>query len=504
MRRSADDGRRAGASRLFFRLSARVVPGRQPAAARARVRRRRRPRAAALRLHAHAGHELLWPAAAGRACSSRCSRCPSTASWGIGDIGDLAPLTAWLAAPASASLQLLPINEMAPGQQSPYSAISAMAIDPIFIRVPRVPEFAALGGEAALPTGDRALLARASGARRASTTPAVRRLKRTRAARGVRAVSRQRSGAATRDRARALRGVRQRAGVVARGLRAVPRAPRARAASGRGPSGPRRCSAASRRRIDRARRELARRGAVPPVPAVARRHAVAGGARRTRTAWRCSAICRSWSTATAPTSGRGSSSSASTRRSARRPTRSAPPARTGACRVYRWDVIARRGFPLAARARAAQRRSVRRLPRRSPRRLLSHLRPAEGRRRAVLHAGRRARRSRARRTRARLFRERRGGDHRRGSRHRSRLRARVAGAARRSRASACSAGSGTGTARASRSAIPPSIPPLSVAASGTHDTEPMAVWWEQRDSRGTPADFSALPTRAAPHRRRRC
>ena len=47
-------------------------------------------------------------------------------------------------------LQLLPINEMAPGQQSPYSAISAMAIDPIFIRVPAVPEFAALGGEAAL------------------------------------------------------------------------------------------------------------------------------------------------------------------------------------------------------------------------------------------------------------------------------------------------------------------------------------------------------------------
>ena len=42
---------------------------------------------------------------------------------------------------------MLPLNEMAAGQQSPYSAVSAMAIDPIFIRLPDVPEFAALGGE---------------------------------------------------------------------------------------------------------------------------------------------------------------------------------------------------------------------------------------------------------------------------------------------------------------------------------------------------------------------
>ena len=56
--------------------------------------------------------------------------------------------------------------------------------------------------------------------------------------------------------------------------------------------------------------------------------------------------------------------------------------------VYRWDVVAARGLSLAARARAAQRRSLRRLPRRPSRRLLSHLRPSEGRRRSVLHAAR--------------------------------------------------------------------------------------------------------------------
>jgi 4-alpha-glucanotransferase len=85
--------------------------------------------------------------------------CPSTASWGIGEIGDLEPLTAWMAAAGLQILQLLPLNEMAPGQQSPYSAISAMAIDPIFITVPGVAEFTALGGEAALSAEDRETLA---------------------------------------------------------------------------------------------------------------------------------------------------------------------------------------------------------------------------------------------------------------------------------------------------------------------------------------------------------
>ena len=83
--------------------------------------------------------------------------CPGTTSWGIGDIGDIGPACAWLAGAGQRVLQLLPINEMAPGQQSPYSAISAMAIDPLFISVPSVPEFP---GEASLSSDDRALLAR--------------------------------------------------------------------------------------------------------------------------------------------------------------------------------------------------------------------------------------------------------------------------------------------------------------------------------------------------------
>ncbi|MBI3401517.1 MAG: 4-alpha-glucanotransferase [Acidobacteria bacterium] len=84
--------------------------------------------------------------------------CPSSTSWGIGEIGDIAPVARWLSAAGLRALQLLPINEMAPGGQSPYSAISAMAIDPIFIRMAGVPDFAALGGDAALSPDDRAAL----------------------------------------------------------------------------------------------------------------------------------------------------------------------------------------------------------------------------------------------------------------------------------------------------------------------------------------------------------
>ena len=81
--------------------------------------------------------------------------CPSGDSWGIGEAGDIAPLTAWLAGAGQRVLQLLPLNDMARGGHSPYSATSAMAIDPIFIRAAGVPEFAANGGEASLPPADR-------------------------------------------------------------------------------------------------------------------------------------------------------------------------------------------------------------------------------------------------------------------------------------------------------------------------------------------------------------
>jgi 4-alpha-glucanotransferase len=89
---------------------------------------------------------------------------PSRESWGIGEIGDVPRLGTWMAEAGFSFLQLLPINEMADGQNSPYSAMSAMAIDPIFLSPAAVPDVATLGGEDLLPAGERALLKKARAA----------------------------------------------------------------------------------------------------------------------------------------------------------------------------------------------------------------------------------------------------------------------------------------------------------------------------------------------------
>jgi 4-alpha-glucanotransferase len=86
---------------------------------------------------------------------------PSRQSWGIGEIGDLPRLGEWMTGAGFSFVQLLPINEMADGQNSPYSAMSAMAIDPIFISPAAVPEIEALGGETLLTADERAQLAAA-------------------------------------------------------------------------------------------------------------------------------------------------------------------------------------------------------------------------------------------------------------------------------------------------------------------------------------------------------
>ncbi|OFW14346.1 MAG: 4-alpha-glucanotransferase [Acidobacteria bacterium RIFCSPLOWO2_12_FULL_67_14] len=71
----------------------------------------------------------------------------SARSWGIGEIGDLHALSRWLASAGLRVLQLLPINEVPVGEASPYSALSSMAIDPQFITLDRVDDFLELGGE---------------------------------------------------------------------------------------------------------------------------------------------------------------------------------------------------------------------------------------------------------------------------------------------------------------------------------------------------------------------
>ncbi len=103
---------------------------------------------------------------------------PSTRSWGIGEMGDLAPFASWLRAAGLRLLQILPLNEMAAGGASPYSALSAMAIDPIYISVSAVEDFQALGGTAAMDAAWRDCLAAAQAAP-SIDYPLVRSVKRT-------------------------------------------------------------------------------------------------------------------------------------------------------------------------------------------------------------------------------------------------------------------------------------------------------------------------------------
>ncbi|HUU33162.1 MAG TPA: 4-alpha-glucanotransferase, partial [Vicinamibacterales bacterium] len=82
----------------------------------------------------------------------------SSRSWGIGEFADLPAFASWCQAAGQRFVQLLPLHEISPSETSPYSSMTAMALDPLYIHVPDVQDFAALGGEAALPDEDRALL----------------------------------------------------------------------------------------------------------------------------------------------------------------------------------------------------------------------------------------------------------------------------------------------------------------------------------------------------------
>lgn len=82
-------------------------------------------------------------------------------SWGIGEIPDLVDFAQWMTDAGMRLVQLLPLGEIGGGETSPYSALSAFGIDPIYIGWGAVPD---------LPQGERdALLGDgAEGLRRAA------------------------------------------------------------------------------------------------------------------------------------------------------------------------------------------------------------------------------------------------------------------------------------------------------------------------------------------------
>ena len=60
--------------------------------------------------------------------------------WGIGDFSSLLQWVDWTADTGTGVLQILPIHEMSPGDDCPYRAISAFALDPVYINVEALPE----------------------------------------------------------------------------------------------------------------------------------------------------------------------------------------------------------------------------------------------------------------------------------------------------------------------------------------------------------------------------
>src|SRR5688572_19069911 len=150
-----------GAPRLLLRFRARSVPDRQPSGTGARVRRRLRAHAPIRggRVTLRGGESSALPRRRAGLLIPLFSL-KSARGWGIGEIGDIAGAAAWLESAGLSLLQLLPINELPLHETSPYSSLSAMAIDPQYLTMADVEDFAAIGGERGLEAELRANLER--------------------------------------------------------------------------------------------------------------------------------------------------------------------------------------------------------------------------------------------------------------------------------------------------------------------------------------------------------
>jgi 4-alpha-glucanotransferase len=79
----------------------------------------------------------------------------SSRSWGVGEFLDLPPFAKWVREAGQSFVQVLPILEIPDHETSPYSALTAMALDPIFISMTELEDFAALGGVSQLGPDER-------------------------------------------------------------------------------------------------------------------------------------------------------------------------------------------------------------------------------------------------------------------------------------------------------------------------------------------------------------
>jgi 4-alpha-glucanotransferase len=83
----------------------------------------------------------------------------SATDWGVGEIPDLVPFSRWARDAGVSVIQLLPVNEASRGQNSPYFSLSAFAIDPVYVAPEAMTDFQLAGGVDALSPEERDRLA---------------------------------------------------------------------------------------------------------------------------------------------------------------------------------------------------------------------------------------------------------------------------------------------------------------------------------------------------------
>lgn len=78
--------------------------------------------------------------------------------WGVGEIPDLVPFARWASSSGFRVIQVLPVMEVSRGQHSPYAALTAFALDPVYLALDAVEDHELSGGRDALSDEDRRTL----------------------------------------------------------------------------------------------------------------------------------------------------------------------------------------------------------------------------------------------------------------------------------------------------------------------------------------------------------
>ena len=80
------------------------------------------------------------------------------AGWGLGEIPDVVAMARWAAQAGIRVVQMLPVWTVRDGDSSPYTTSTAFAIDPVYLGLDACEDFIAAGGRAALSSEDHRIL----------------------------------------------------------------------------------------------------------------------------------------------------------------------------------------------------------------------------------------------------------------------------------------------------------------------------------------------------------